>query len=223
MSNFYFFDNIRKSNNNFQKTVNKIQGFSNLPRGWYYGEGEAPSKDAINLALKLNEQAFANGFNKTDAFPGINGEIQVTAYFDLFFIEMTIERNEEISYLFEFNKEEIEYRENLSYFEMVKKIMQFKGPLWALSTQSITTTTIKFKDDSVVSPSIHQVMEVEYPYLTKDVQFKPVGIFVTTSQPSIPSMMSLQRSSGKYLKNYFPESVIMSSPRVTPGINATLI
>jgi len=60
-------------------TSAKIKAFISLPKGWYQGEGEGPSINAIETALKLNKFAEDN-FLLTDAVPGVGGEIQLIVY-----------------------------------------------------------------------------------------------------------------------------------------------
>src|SRR5437870_2555161 len=69
----------------------KIETFSKLPAGWHYGEGVAPSRRAINAATAWNRILRALGFQHTDAFSGIAGEILVTAYHGDHQIEVVVE------------------------------------------------------------------------------------------------------------------------------------
>ena len=60
-----------------QTTTNeKILGFLELPQGWHYGEGSSPSEETVNESVQINNEANLLGL-KTEAFPGINGEIQL--------------------------------------------------------------------------------------------------------------------------------------------------
>lgn len=62
----------------------KIRSFSELERGWHYGEGGPPTPEMVERAVKfsrfLEDYATGYGSNVTlDAFPGIAGEIQIVA------------------------------------------------------------------------------------------------------------------------------------------------
>jgi hypothetical protein len=61
-------------------TDEKLFDFSLLKRGWNYGEGEVFSTEAINSARDLHREIIFRGYSTTDAFPGLDGEIQVTVY-----------------------------------------------------------------------------------------------------------------------------------------------
>jgi hypothetical protein len=61
-------------------TQEKIFNFSRLESGWNYGEGERFSNEVIRSAMKLHSEIIFRGFSRTDAFPGLDGEIQITIY-----------------------------------------------------------------------------------------------------------------------------------------------
>ncbi len=104
------------------QTTAKILSFGELPVGWHYGGGVPPAKETIAAALKLNEEAEASGFDKTNAFPGIEGEIQVTAYFGALCLEFTIERDGGITFVKEKDDQEIAYEPTLTLDEAIDRL-----------------------------------------------------------------------------------------------------
>lgn len=38
-------------------TINELESFLSLPKGWHYGSGIPASKDTVDIALELNEKA----------------------------------------------------------------------------------------------------------------------------------------------------------------------
>lgn len=92
--------------NRARQTAEKIRSFRELPTGWHYGNGNAPSDETIQKALTLNSELALSGFSKTNAFPGIEGEIQVTAYHGPLYLEFTIEPDKGITFIYEHNGEE---------------------------------------------------------------------------------------------------------------------
>src|SRR5438876_11650672 len=103
-------------------TESKIDGFQNLPNGWHYGSGVAPSPHSIALAHELNFELANIGFMKTNAFPGVDGAIQVAGYYDSLYVELTIETNQAITFLLERNGTEVAYAENLTISEALQNL-----------------------------------------------------------------------------------------------------
>jgi hypothetical protein len=64
----------------FDPTEAKLLNFRILLPGWHYGDGVAFSESAINDAVILHRQIYFKGFQRTDAFAGACGEIQVAVY-----------------------------------------------------------------------------------------------------------------------------------------------
>jgi hypothetical protein len=61
-------------------TITKIDSFASLPAGWDYGEGVPASVNTVSLARDIFYELMQLGFTRTDAFPGADGGIQLTAY-----------------------------------------------------------------------------------------------------------------------------------------------
>jgi hypothetical protein len=87
-------------------TATKILSFRDLVPGWHYGSGGPIGAPVIAAATQLYWSLTQNGFNNTDAFPGANGEIQLTAYHTAFdgtrrYIGIMIEPTGELSLVYE--------------------------------------------------------------------------------------------------------------------------
>lgn len=66
---------------NYPDTEAKIRGFKNLQPGWHYGEGDQIQQAVLDRALECHARIINEGlFDATDAFPGLAGEVMVTAY-----------------------------------------------------------------------------------------------------------------------------------------------
>lgn len=72
-------------------TAAKIKSFGSLPDGWHYGDGGSAPSVIVRKALNRLYQFLMVGFFETDAFPGPNGQIMVTAYRGRHCIEVTVE------------------------------------------------------------------------------------------------------------------------------------
>lgn len=104
------------------QTAEKILSFSELPVGWHYGDGAPPANETIDAALRLNEEAAQAGFEKTNAFPGVEGEVQVTAWIGSLCLEFTIERDGRITFVQEQAQREIAYESALTLDEAVNRL-----------------------------------------------------------------------------------------------------
>ena len=62
------------------ETVEKIQIFSQLEKGWHYGTGDRIDHAQIQRALELLKFCHQLGFKCSDAFPGADGEILLSLY-----------------------------------------------------------------------------------------------------------------------------------------------
>ena len=108
------------------QTAEKILSFRELPVGWHYGDGAPPTNKTVDAALRLNEEAISSGFEKTNAFPGVEGEIQVTAYTDSLCLEFTIEPGG-ITFVEEQNGQEIAYESALTLDEAMDRLRTAGG------------------------------------------------------------------------------------------------
>jgi len=82
-------------------TEQKILNFADMRDGWNYGEGEPIDAAAILEACLLHSKLLTCGFYETDAFPGLSGEVQVTAYWKDDYFEFTREKEGEWSFIHE--------------------------------------------------------------------------------------------------------------------------
>ncbi|HEX8399920.1 MAG TPA: hypothetical protein VF644_20990, partial [Pyrinomonadaceae bacterium] len=64
-----------------EQTMQKVRNFAKLPIGWHYGEGEPIDTSFIERAEKFLSTASGWGIEEANAFPGADGQIEVTFYF----------------------------------------------------------------------------------------------------------------------------------------------
>ena len=82
-------------------TAQKIREFGELSSGWHYGEGGPIDEKVIRSAVEINDEALNESLWLTDAFPGVNGEIVVTVYWEKECLEFTIETDGTVSFVLE--------------------------------------------------------------------------------------------------------------------------
>lgn len=165
-------------------TQDKIKSFLNLRKGWHFGEGVPPSLEVVDCALKIVNQADFDDI-KTNAFPGICGELLVTLYQGDVCYEFII--NTDLSIDFVEEKKDIDVREldGLHIADALNITSKLCEAGWettlGASKKSITT---RKESDSSVSHSAFQATEVS-PSLRKIVstgQAKPyVGTLVSST------------------------------------------
>lgn len=131
-------------------TARKLAAFKNLSHGWNYGSG-CPIRDNVydcakGLLLYINELGLSN----TDAFPGSDGDVCITAYRFDHYLEVTVEVDSSISVSYEIGDNEEFFMENLSRAAAKKALLRAVGKIWGLSDLSIHPTMIEPGTDSII-------------------------------------------------------------------------
>jgi len=105
-------------------TTQKLLAFMDLEEGWHFGEGKKIARPSVYMGLQIHHMAIANGFQETDAFPGVDGEVCVTVYCGSDYYEITVETDGTITFIHEVGgKLKLkDYREGLSICEITEVI-----------------------------------------------------------------------------------------------------
>ena len=159
---------------NITETAQKISEFRQLRSGWHFGEGTALPEVTIGTALKINRAAGLRGYASTNAFPGINGEIQVTVYDGSIYLEFTIDAKSKITFVREDDDHEVAYEEDLSITDALAMIPLLTEHAWRLSDLSTPTPTLIAK--SAASSALRSnrlVTGAEFQLLIKPVSTAP--------------------------------------------------
>lgn len=117
-------------------TEAKIEEFSYLPGGWHYGEGVAPTRKMVNQAVGWSKIIKSFGFPKTDAFPGVDGEIMVTGYLGQHYVELLIEEGS-VTLTYESAGKEVACFENVTPSKAFEELQRIAGGIWNTSGYSI--------------------------------------------------------------------------------------
>lgn len=153
----------------FHPTKEKILSFGKLEKGWNYGEGIPIAANILDKGVKLVDVLNDNDFMVTDAFPGLNGELRITAYYDEYYIEFTFEEVDNISFSLELHGVE-QVEEKLTYRQAESKIREIRTDICATSNLSTELTMMfnleHFKTWFLKIPEMVQ----EYPLLMNPVQ-----------------------------------------------------
>lgn len=214
------------NNDRIFQTAQKIISFLDFQPGWHFGEGKTPSKNIVDAALALNDELKNAGFNKTSAFLGTSGEIMVTAYHGLYYLEFTIEPNKSVTLLLEHDDNEIEYKENLELSEAFLHIKRFRGLLaWSSYASSICITTTTTIDALRALPSNLPILTEEFLSSRKIVPYKTVKVYASISKDSTKLNQGLSLSSGTSTLRYFLKSADLHNkqPKVVTPATTTFL
>ena len=136
---------------------NKIRAFSQLPLGWYYGEGGPITDEVINVSLELFRYARELMFFEFEPFPGANGELLLSIYKGDYTLDLMVEPDLSITATLERGKEEVYDDEGLSVAEAKRRIHDLRKQIWMQSDSFTPGTTVPNLVDSRASRSSHLV------------------------------------------------------------------
>ncbi len=200
------------------ETLLKIAEFTEWPGGWHFGEGKKINRDIASIAEKIFYKIFSQGIVTTDAFPGIDGEIRVTGYFGEHYLELTVENNDSITYLYEIDDIEKEYKESLSVIDALKvieTIINKINPNKCSFDQSIKTIGINKKSDFKVWRSSHPVAMEEFQLFAINVLSNKVNAYANTLNDIMPLSQIPRLSSGNLMHPY-SQSITRSTKPPAP-------
>ncbi len=169
------------------KTQGKIRQFIKLPIGWHFGEGVPPNEKTEQSALNMADRMALSGF-RTDAFPGIDGEIMVTGYHNENYIEFTFEADGTVTFIREEGDEEIEYAENLTVREAKEHLKTFRDEIWKKSYELSAQDTTTHERNSLRA-SLSEILQA--------LEFQSF---------SSPALMIRRRASAPIFENFTKES-----------------
>jgi hypothetical protein len=156
-----------------QNTAEKILSFRNLPLGWHYGNGGPIDDAVIASAIQLYWLMLQNRLINTDAFPGADGEIQLTAYHTALdgnrhYIGIMIEPTGELSLVYEIDGQDGRQPIEAADLETVKTTLReiagsIAGRQWNTSDIFTQKTSTILAGVLPKSPSKNQAWTVALP------------------------------------------------------------
>ncbi|MBF0283979.1 MAG: hypothetical protein HQL51_05925 [Magnetococcales bacterium] len=168
--------------------LTKLKEFEHLTDGWCHGEGVAIERDVLISAGDLLASMARGGFDSTDVFPGLSGEVRVTAYHKKHYLEFTIELPEDITFLHEFEQQEMVWLEHLSQDQAFSLVLDYSSklkpdrfPEFSICSQELFTSDFGTRIEAAFSPWHSNRPGVRPSPLSKTtVLSKPVVQFATT-------------------------------------------
>jgi hypothetical protein len=188
----------------------KLCSFANLPIGWDYGSGGPISIREISRALNWEKCLRAQGFLDTDAFPGGDGEVVVSASLGDHYVEVIVEPDNTTSVAYDFQRKQIFYRLNLSFSEAMQVITEVAGRIWNASDYYINVNTIRNRGSSL-DPHLGILRTTDFfQSLDQTVSTRPGRASVTTSEiftSSTPELWENPQFSGSSNPIYFRQAI----------------
>src|SRR5437868_6657692 len=121
-----------------QATIEKAREFEHLTRGWYFVDGTAPPVNRIERAIRLIRRASLQGVKRANAFPGVNGQIEVTFYDNDRTLEITIEDDDSLTVAELKDNAQVNFTEHLFPSQVYERLNA-----WASSDLFIDSITIQ--------------------------------------------------------------------------------
>lgn len=126
--------------------------------------------------MSLNRWAIADGFLETDAFPGPDGEVRVTIYYALDYLEFTVNPDLTVDFVREREGHELMASARLTVQNAEAKLKEFSKELWTSRSKVILNIggswisyvsspgigTTRLKNDSKTGLLKTQPMEAVY-------------------------------------------------------------
>lgn len=168
---------------NYQQTKKHLESFTALPTGWHYGQGVAASRPHIRQAVSLLSAADSLGFTRFNAFPGIEGEVQLTIYDEANFYAFTIEPSCGITVLHERDREEVFYQEGLSLISALTKLEDFAFE--PCHTPELFIQSISIEREKGLPTLLSEIQAAPLPI--SQAKESQLSILNAQSKPAIPS------------------------------------
>lgn len=119
----------------------KINSISKLSDGWNYGDGTKFSSKRVTDAEKIDNLFVQLLASPTDAFPGLAGQIMVTAYKDDYYIEYTLHDDDNFSVRADKAGATICRLNYVDQAKALSKLAWLAGQIWNTSNSSTQGST----------------------------------------------------------------------------------
>ena len=205
-------------------TKDKIRGFSSLKEGWHFHEGGPPTKELLQVAVNMADRVAMSGF-RSDAFPGIDGEIMITVYHDDNYLEFIFETDESVTFVKEKDKVETACEEQLTIAEAKKRLDAFEAEMkWKnLSVSSMENTTTRQGRSSRVSRSRIRQAQGYLLFLNHAFMRPTIGHVLISESIMTKGSPQPRSSFGRSKKKFYLTDAILNNIRVNPETSAMAI
>lgn len=172
---------------NIEETLSLLNEFSTLLEGWQFGEGSALSPDLLKQARAWVRLADIIGIKRANAFPDVEGGVQIRFYHRDRILEMTFEIDGNVVLAEDIGKSQIYFNENASLDDLAGKLKEFAERV-CLSSELSThvTSTEKLMSSRT---EYFKNKKTAFLYLTPDVQKELVATYASIYRASIQAWL----------------------------------
>ncbi len=192
------------------QTIEKVNDFTELQPGWHFGEGVTPEERIREKAIQFLRYGEYMGITRANAFPGVDGQIQITFYYEDSMLELNIEADGTVTIAEDEGREQIYFKEGASEIDARTKLREFSEKIWNSSESSIESITIPSAEIFPVRRSSLQAIKVSR-LLRNLVRLTQATQSASTFQDFIRTWSETLRSTGKYQTIRYPKAVGSSS------------
>jgi hypothetical protein len=176
-----------------KKTIEKVEGFANLSKGWRFGKGDAIDQEKRFFAVRLLEYASQYEITRANVFALADGGLLISFYIGKHTLDLTLEADGTLTTAEDFEDEQVSFLDKLCLTDAYDKIWEFNQNTLESSIQ--TTTNQNSEDLRVLLFPRHQATTA-FPSFRPVVQLKPVEQSVSTFQITIHNLQECRQSSG---------------------------
>jgi hypothetical protein len=204
-----------------QETIKKVREFGDLAEGWHFGGGVTPSADRIAEAVHFLTLAEYLGANRSNAFPGASGQVEITFYGEDRMLEITFEADGSLTVAEDQSNEQVFFLDNITRGDAFKRLWEFTHNVWAsseLSIENIMTRNVRVQ----VLPVRHLIHDQGNRYLwwSTNAQLKKTVMSAHISLGTTVVKLANPRFTGAFWTTVFPPNVAQRWPQVPLGTTA---
>lgn len=174
------------------KTLELLKEFKTLPVGWHFGEGNPVLPELLKQARAWVKLAGIVKIKRANAFPGVDGSVQIRFYHDDRIIEMTFETDRTIVLAEDAGKTQIYFNEDASLAEIIEKLKEFAERV-CFSSEQFTNDILTTKRVNLPTQSYRNRAKV-FPFSMPNVPKKTVVASAPTYPVTIPELSESQQS-----------------------------
>ncbi|MDQ3011199.1 MAG: hypothetical protein M3X11_10920 [Acidobacteriota bacterium] len=115
------------------ETREKLLSFACLHRRWNFGEGVPAKELSLQRALAILESLDDAGFSYTDAYPGLDGDILLSAYALPDYYDFKVKVDGSVTVTHTRGEEDKFYQEAMPLVEVFSNIKKFASEKWPTS------------------------------------------------------------------------------------------
>ena len=193
---------------NIAETIELLDEFNKLPKGWNFGAGRPSAPLAAMQARTALYFAYQLGLEEVEAFPGTDGQVQLNFYKGEADLELMFEINGSIAITLEREGEYVYLSKNGSLNDVLKHLKEFHLNTCRIYVSSILSGTTQLRKGALQAPHSHPRATARvYQSSTRNAARNTVAQYAITLQSTIRESPAHRLSFGKSQPNKSPKIV----------------